>query len=166
MRSHLKPVLGIIALTATATSLLSADATTTYPAYTTNLYGTPTYPKSISVTASSPNNAFVALNAQALMLKEMLQEHQSRAADLTQKNEAEKAKWETELANELQEKSLRLRKRLDELAQSGLATNGLKAASLSLMINSFSSRQSRHAWNKSKRSWASPLDRRGPWPRS
>jgi len=132
MKSFLKPVFGMIGLTATATSLLSADVTATYPVYTTNSYAVPTYPRSIPVSASSSNNAIVALNAQALMLKEMLQEHRSRAADLTQKKQDEKAKWETELANELQEKSARLQKSLDEITQSGLVTNDLRVADADL----------------------------------
>ena len=132
MKSFLKPVFGMIALIATPTSLLSADTTTTYPVYTTNSYPVPAYSRSIPVTASSSNNAIVALNAQAFMLKEMLQEHRSRAADLTQKKQDEKAKWETELANELQEKSARLQKSLDEITQSGLVTNDLKVAETDL----------------------------------
>jgi len=132
MKSYLKPIFGVIGLTATASSLLSADTTTTYPVYTTNSYVVPTYSRSSSVTGSSSNNAIVALNAQALMLKEMLQEHRSRAADLTQKNQDERAKWETELAKELQDKSTRLQKSLDEITQPALLTNDLRVADTDL----------------------------------
>jgi len=132
MKSYLKPIFGVIGLTATASSLLSADTTTTYPVYTTNSYVVPTYSRSSSVTGSSSNNAIVALNAQALMLKEMLQEHRSRAADLTQKNQDERAKWETELAKELQDKSTRLQKSLDEITQPALLTNDLRVADADL----------------------------------
>jgi hypothetical protein len=69
----------------------------------------------------------VALNAQTSLLKEMLQEHQSRAAELTQKDQGEKAKWETELVNELQEKIGRLQKSIDQRSHPGPAANGSNA---------------------------------------
>ena len=59
----------------------------------------------------------VALNAQALLLKELIQEHQKRAEDLTQKGQSEKVKWEKDLVNELQEESARLQKNIDQAAQ-------------------------------------------------
>jgi hypothetical protein len=63
-----------------------------------------------------------------MLLKEMLLEHQKRAADLTQKSQIEKAKWETDLVNELQEKSARLQKSMDQATRPWPGTNDLKNA--------------------------------------
>src|SRR5689334_23346615 len=124
MKPHLNFVLGIIGLVIIITSptLLAADVITTYP------YPVPatSYPpldnsRSASIATSASNAVVVALNAQALLLKEMLQEYQTRAAALTQNNQGEKAKWEMELVAELQQKTARLQKSIDQISQSGAA---------------------------------------------
>src|SRR6476659_2471238 len=112
MKPHLNLVRELVGLTVIVAVpiLMAADATTTtYPIYyPAKPYSPPEYSKPASMMASATNTASVALNAQALLLKEILQEHQSRAAELTQSNQSEKARWETELVNELQEKSARV----------------------------------------------------------
>jgi len=130
MKPHLNLILRMVGLAAVAAALklMAADLTTTYPVNPTKSYAPPDYPRSASIAASTSNAVLVALNAQALLLKEMLQEHQSRAAELKQKNESEKAKWETDLVNELQEKSRRLHKEIDQMSQPGAAARDLKAA--------------------------------------
>jgi hypothetical protein len=77
---------------------------------------------------SSSNAVILAMSGQALLLKEMLQEHRRRAADLTEKGQGEKAKWETELVNELQEKSGRLQKGIDLTSQRWGRATELKGA--------------------------------------
>jgi hypothetical protein len=77
---------------------------------------------------SSSNAVVVALNAQALLLKEMIEEHQRRAADSTQKGLSEKAKWETDLVTELQEKNGRVQKSIEQASQPSSGTNELKTA--------------------------------------
>jgi hypothetical protein len=114
----------LAALATTALMLLGADIST-YPGYGTNPHVPLDYSGSSSVAASSSNAVMVALNAQALLLKEMLKEHQSRAAELTQTNQSEKAKWEAELVNELQQKSDRVQKSIEQRSQPGPAANGL-----------------------------------------
>jgi hypothetical protein len=106
---------------------LAADATP-YTTYATNSYAPPTYSASNSIATSSSNAVVLALNGQALLLREMLQERQKRAADLTQKNQTEKAKWESELVNELQEKSTHVQKSIDQATQPWPGTSDAKAA--------------------------------------
>jgi len=124
MKPHLCLIWGLAGLAAVViVPMLLADVvTTTYPQYTVtpaNSYMPPDYSSSTSIAASGSNAVIAALNAQALMLKEMVQEHQRRAAELTQKNQSEKAKWETELVNELQEKSERVQKSIGQMSQPG-----------------------------------------------
>ena len=97
-----------LAAIAIAPTLRAADVTTTYSGYATSSRVPLDYWRSNSVPASPSNAVMVALNAEALLLKELLQEHQSRATELTRKNETEKAKWELELVNELREKAGRV----------------------------------------------------------
>src|SRR5690242_6706554 len=97
---------GLLAIAATP-RLTAADASSAYPVKATSSYAPPDYSTSTSL---GSNAVIVALNAQALLLKQMVHEHQSRAVDLTQKNDREKAKWETELVSELQEKSGQVQK--------------------------------------------------------
>jgi hypothetical protein len=125
MKFYSKLALGIVALTTGLLALLAADVV--YPIYTAN---TPplNYPTTNSAAMSSSNAVVVALNAQILLLKELIQEHQKRAADVAQKSPNENAKWETDLVNELQEKSDRLQKSIDQAAQTGLATSDAKAS--------------------------------------
>jgi len=124
MKPYLKLVLGMIGLAGVTQGLLAADVVIAYRTNTTytinsngplNYIGTP-------MAGSASNAVMVALNAQVLLLKELAQEHQQRAADLAQKNQGEKVKWETELVNELQEKSARLQKNIDQ-APSWQGTN-------------------------------------------
>jgi hypothetical protein len=86
------------------------------------------YPGSMSLAAS--NVTIVALNAQAALLKELAQEHQMRAADSARSNQTEKVKWETELANELQNRNARLAKAIEELTGQQSAVLGTNNASL------------------------------------
>src|SRR5690349_13764122 len=107
-------ILGIIGLTSISRGLLAADATIPYTTYTPYTHAPLNYSASNSIAISSSNAIVSALNAQALLLKELIQEHQNRAAALTQTNQSEKAKWETDLANELQEKRDRMQKNIDQ----------------------------------------------------
>jgi hypothetical protein len=131
MNSYLKPITGIVALATISQSLFAADVPT-YPTYTPSTSSpptySPTYSASNSIATSSSNAVVLALNAQALLLREIEQEHQKKAADLTQKNETEKAKWESDLVNELHEKSVRLQKSIDQTTQPSLGSNDLKGA--------------------------------------
>jgi hypothetical protein len=125
MKLYLKLILGIVGLASISRALLAAEAP--YPTYTTNPRAV-NYSAPNSVATSSSNAVMVALNAQALLLKELMQEHQKKAADLTQQSQSEKAKWETDLVNELQERSGRLQKSIDQATQPSPGTTGLKAA--------------------------------------
>jgi len=117
-----------LAAVATAPMLLAADATSTYSVNPASRHPPLDYSKSVSIGTSASNAVIVALNAQTLLLKEMQQEHQSRAGELKQKNESEKAKWETELVNELQEKSTQVQKMIDQMSQPGALERDLKGA--------------------------------------
>jgi len=128
MKRYSKLILGAAGLVSISRALLAADATTTYTTYTTNTHAPLNYSAPDSIAISSSNAVMLALNAQALLLKEMMQEHRKRAADLTQKNQSEKAAWETDLANELQEKSARVQKSINQATQPWPRTNDLKAA--------------------------------------
>jgi hypothetical protein len=124
MKSFLK-LTGIAGLAGISHALLAADVTTTYTTYATNTRAPLHYSASSSIATSSSNAVMLALNAQALVLKEMMQEHQKRAADLTQKGQGEKAKWETDLVSELQEKIAR---NSDLVSQPRAGVNDPKAA--------------------------------------
>jgi arginine deiminase len=128
MKPHLDLIFGMLGLAtvAVAPKLIAADSTTTYSATATKSYVPLDHSRSVSMAASTSNAVLVALNAQALLLKEMLQEHQSRAAELQAKNISEKAKWESELVNELLEKSARVQKSADEMSQPGAEAKDLK----------------------------------------
>jgi small-conductance mechanosensitive channel len=128
MKLYLKLIAGIVGLTSISRALLAADSTTTYTTYPATTRAPLNYAASSSIATSSSNAVMVALNAQALLLKEMMQEHQKRAADLTQNSQSEKAKWETDLVNELQEKNARVQKSLDQATQPRPGTNNPKAA--------------------------------------
>ena len=128
MKLYLKLIPGIFGLAGISGALWAADAQPVYPTYTTNRPAPLIYSAPGSIATSSSNAVVVALNAQALLLKEMMQDHQKRAADLTQKSQGEKAKWETDLVNELQEKSARLQKSIDQATQPSAGAEGLKAA--------------------------------------
>ena len=131
MKQYLKFIAGIIAAAGICDCVLAADVTT-YPGYAQNNYATPsyspTYTASNSIATPPAHAVAVALNAQALLLKELEQEHQKRAADLTQNNQAEKAKWESDLVGELHEKSVRVQKGIDQATQSSPGASELKAA--------------------------------------
>jgi hypothetical protein len=124
MNVFLKLGLGIVALADISRSLLGADAQITY---TTNTPAPPNYSAPYSMENSSSNAVMAALSAQALLLKEMLLEHQKRAADLTRTNQIEKAKWETELVTELQEKNVRLQKSIESTMQPRTGSTELKS---------------------------------------
>ncbi len=125
----LKLILGIVGLTSISPVLLAADSAVPNIIYTTNTHAPLNYSASNSIAISSSNAVALGLDAQALLLKELIQEHQKRAADLTQASQTEKAKWETDLVNELQEKNVRLQKSVDQASQPGTGANDLKAAS-------------------------------------
>jgi hypothetical protein len=127
MNSYLKLIPGIAGLAIFSQTLLAADAAT-YTPYANSTHAPPMYLASNSIATSASNAVVLALNGQALLLKDMLQEHQKRAADLTQKNQTEKAQWESDLVNELQEKSARVQKSIDQATQPSPGTNDLKAA--------------------------------------
>jgi hypothetical protein len=128
MKLYSKLILGVVGLTSISRCLLAADATGSYTTYTTNTYAPLNYSAPDSIASSSSNAVILALSGQALLLKEMMQEHRRRAADLTEKSQSEKAKWETDLVNELQEKNVRLQKSIDQTTQASAMTTGLKAA--------------------------------------
>lgn len=132
MKAYLTLIAVIVGLAPICHSLVAADVTT-YPTYAPNTYASPTssptYSASNSIAVSSSNGIVVALSAQALLLKEMAQEHQKRAADLTQANQVEKAKWESDLVNELHEKSVHVQKSIDQMMQPSSGTNDSKSAS-------------------------------------
>src|SRR4051812_26887853 len=117
MKLYSKLILGVVGLTSISRALLAADATTSSIIYTTNTYAPLNYSAPDSIANASSNAVTLALSGQALLLKEMVQEHQRRAADLTEKSQGEKAKWETDLVNELQEKSVRLQKGIEQTTQ-------------------------------------------------
>jgi hypothetical protein len=128
MKLYLRLILGIIGLAGISRSLLAADATGTYITYTTNTSAPLNYSASNSIATSPSNAVMVALNAQALVLREMIQEHQKRGADSIQKSLGEKAKWEADLVAELQEKSGRVQKSIDRASQPWPGTSEPKAA--------------------------------------
>src|SRR5215510_11218669 len=101
MNSYLKLIPGIVGLAIFSPALLAADATT-YTSAANSTYALPTYSATNSIATASSNAIVLALNGQALLLSEMMQEHQKRATDLAQKNQTERAKWESDLVNELQ----------------------------------------------------------------
>ena len=127
MKLYLKLVLAVVGVTSFSLALLGADAAIPYGNYSTNAYAAPrTYGAPISSASLSSNAVMSALNAQASLLKEWIQEHQRRAADSTQKNQAEKAKWETDLVTELQQKSAQVQKNIDQVTQASAGTNASK----------------------------------------
>ena len=127
MTSYLKLIPGLVGLACISRALLAADSTTARFTYTTNAYAPSIYSASKPTALSASNGVVAALNAQALLLAEMTQEHQKRSADLTQKNQSEKAKWETDLVNELQEKSARVQKSIGQASGAGPGGKDLKA---------------------------------------
>jgi hypothetical protein len=127
MNSYLKLIPGIVGLAIFSQALLAADATT-YTPYANSTYALPTYSASNSIATASSNTVVLALNGQALLLSEMLQEHQKRATDFAQKNQTERAQWESNLVNELQEKSARVQKGISQATQPTPGTSDLKAA--------------------------------------
>ncbi len=130
MKSHLNLIWGMIALgvVAAAPALVAGDLTSTYSVNATRSHAPPQYLGATSTAASTSNAVMVALSAQALLLKEMVQQHQARAVELTQKNESEKAKWETELVNELQERSSRVQKSIERMSQPQSTGKDVKGA--------------------------------------
>jgi len=127
MKLCLKLTLGIVGLTSVCRTVLAADAPNVYINYGTNSRPPLNYSAANFTPTYSSNAVMSALNAQALLLKEMIQEHQKRAADLTQNNQNEKAKWETDLLTELQDKSARVQKSISQATQPWSATNDRKA---------------------------------------
>ena len=122
MKAHMTLIWGLVGIAAIVTApMVPADeviSTYPFPVPANSQYAAPNYSRSGSISAS--NAVIVALNAQALLLREMLQEHQARATELTQSNQNEKAKWETDLVNELQQKNARVQKSIDQISRSGL----------------------------------------------
>jgi hypothetical protein len=128
MKLYSNLIVGVVGLTSICRPLLAADATISSITYTTNTYAPLNYSAPDAIAKSSSNAVMLALSGQALLLKEMVQEHRRRAADLTEKSQGEKAKWETDLVNDLQEKSVRLQKSIDQTTQPWARTNELRAA--------------------------------------
>ena len=128
MKPYLKLVLAMVALALLTHILLAADTYTytTNTTYTTNSTGPVNYPGTAPSAISSSNAVMVALNAQILLLRELLVEHQKRAASLAQTNPGPRAAWESELVNELQEKTTQVQKRIDQVP-SWTGTNVAKA---------------------------------------
>jgi hypothetical protein len=127
MNSYSKLIPAIVGLEIFSQALMAAD-TMIYTPYANGTYAPPTYSTSNSIATSSSNAIVLALNGQALLLSEMLQEHQKRATDFAQKNQTEKAQWESDLVNELQQKHARLQKSIDQATQQTQGTSDLKAA--------------------------------------
>jgi hypothetical protein len=129
MKPHLNLIWGMAGLAAIVTvpMLRAAETPGTYPLNEASSHPAVDYSKSTSLAASASNAVVVALNAQTSLLKELLQEHQGRAVELTQKNENEKARWETDLVNELQEKTVRLQKSIGQMSQSEAVEKALKS---------------------------------------
>jgi hypothetical protein len=128
MNLYLKLILGIVGLAISSQALLAADATTYTPS-ANSTYAPPTYSASNSIGTSSSNAIVLALNGQALLLNDMLHEHQKRATDFARKNETERAKWESDLVNELQQKSARVQKSIE---QASPGTSDQKAAATNI----------------------------------
>jgi hypothetical protein len=126
MNLYLKLIPGIVGLAISSRALLAADATT-YTPNANSTYAPPTYSATNSIATSSSNAVVLALNGQALLLSEMLQEHQKRAADSAQKTQTERAQWEADLVNELQQKSARVQKGIEQATQPS-GKSDLKAA--------------------------------------
>jgi hypothetical protein len=127
MNLYMKLIPGIVGLTIFSRALLAADATTYTPS-ANSTYAPTMYSASNSISTSSSNAVVLALNGQALLLSELMQEHQKRAADLAQKNQADRAKWESDLVNELQQKSVRVQKSIDQATQASPRTSEPKEA--------------------------------------
>jgi hypothetical protein len=108
-------------------ALLAADVMT-YTPNANSVYALPTYSATNSIATASSNAVALALNGQVLLLTEMVQEHQKRAADIAQKNQPERAQWESDLVNELQQKRARVQKSIEQATPTSLATSDLKAA--------------------------------------
>jgi hypothetical protein len=68
-----------------------------------------------SVPVVNGNGTMASLKAQSALLKELAEEHVRKAADSAIRNQIDRVKWETELANELQEKNSRLAKIIDQV---------------------------------------------------
>jgi hypothetical protein len=130
MNLYLKLIPGIVGLAIFSRAPFAADATTYAP--NANSAAPPTYFASNSIGTSSSNAIVLALNGQALLLSELLHEHQKRATDLAQKNETERAKWESDLVNELQQKSARVQKSIDQATQASPGTSELKGAATNI----------------------------------
>src|SRR5262249_2781663 len=127
MNSYLKLIPGIVGLAIFTQALLAADATT-YTPYANSTYALPTYSASNSIATASSNAVALALNGQVLLLTEMVQEHQKRATDFAQKNQTDRAQWESDLVNELQQKRARVQKSIDQATQPSPGTSDQKAA--------------------------------------
>jgi hypothetical protein len=127
MNSYLKLIPGIVGLAISSRALLAADATS-YTPNANSAYTLPTYSASNSIATASSNAIVLALNGQALLLTEMAQEHQKRSTDLAQKNQTERAQWESDLVNELQQKRARVQKIIEQATQPTPGTSDLKAA--------------------------------------
>jgi len=67
------------------------------------------------VPATSTSAPPSALRLQAALLKDLAQEHTTRAAEAAVSNQLERVKWETALAYELQQRSIRLLKVIDRM---------------------------------------------------
>ena len=126
MKSFLQLILGIVGLAITTHALLAADAPIGYTSNATSARAPLNYSATNSVATSSSNAVISALNSQAMLLKEIIQDHQQKAADLAQKGQSEKAKWETDLVSELKDKGARVQKNIDQVNQSWPGTSNLK----------------------------------------
>ena len=128
MKLYLRLILAMLGTAGFCRGVIAADPPNPYRTYPNNTYTTPPNYAPRSIANLSSNAVMSALHAQASLLKELVQEHQQRASDLTKNNQSEKAKWETDLVAELQQRSAQIQKNIDQGAQTGSATNVLKAA--------------------------------------
>ena len=124
MKQYPKLIVAIAVLASTSRALLAADVAATYSASPGK---PPNYSTSNSSGLSASSGMMAGLNAQAILLTELIQEHEKKVVDLTQKSLTEKAKWEMELLSELQEKSARVQKSIEQVSPSRTATNDAKA---------------------------------------
>jgi hypothetical protein len=87
---------------------------------------TPNAPAVSGVRTLTPgtNTQLTAWKLQAALLKDLAQEHSSRAAEAALSNQVERVKWETELAGELQDRSARLLKVMDQVSSQSNGSEG------------------------------------------
>ena len=144
MKFLLRLIWGIGAVMTISGHLLGADVAGSYATYSTNAHG-PLNSANYTALSSTASNAIIpALNAQVLLLEDLVREHQKRAADLTQNNQSEKAKWETDLVNELQERSGRVQQSMQQaIRPAGASDSAVGAGNVDAQLAFVSTLESR-----------------------